>query len=164
VPVLEVAFRWAQEHLPASSRSTVTHGDFRMGNLICGQQRVHAVLDWELACVGDPMQDLGWLCVKTWRFGGAEPVGGIGRRADLFSAYERAAGIAVDPAAVHFWEVWGSVRWAVMCLIKGLAHRRDAAQRTVEALAIGRRMEEPLFDFLESLREDNAIAKSVFQK
>ena len=107
------------------------------------------------------MQDLGWLCVKTWRFGGAHPVGGLGRREDLFAAYERTAGIAVDPAAVHFWEVWGSVRWAVMCLIKGLAHRRDAAHRTVEALAIGRRMEEPLFDFLESLREDQGIAKSM---
>jgi aminoglycoside phosphotransferase (APT) family kinase protein len=164
VPALEVAFRWAQEHLPITSRSTVTHGDFRMGNLICGKQRIHAVLDWELACVGDPLQDLGWLCVKTWRFGGAEPVGGIGRRDDLFAAYERAAGTAVDPAAVHFWEVWGSVRWAVMCLIKGLAHRRDPAQRTVEALAIGRRMEEPLFDFLELLREDKGLAKSVFRK
>lgn len=151
VPALEVAFRWAQDHLPAATRTTVTHGDFRMGNLICGERRIHAVLDWELACIGDPMLDLGWLCVKTWRFGGSEPVGGIGRRADLFAAYERATGITVDPAAVHFWEVWGSVRWAVMCLLKGLAHRKDSAQRTVEAFAIGRRMEEPLFDFLEFL-------------
>jgi aminoglycoside phosphotransferase (APT) family kinase protein len=161
VPALELAFRWALDNLPSSSRTTVTHGDFRMGNLICGEQHIHAVLDWELACVGEPMQDLGWLCVKTWRFGGARPVGGIGRREDLFAAYQRAAGTAVDPAAVHFWEVWGSVRWAVMCLIKGLAHRRDALHRTVEAIAIGRRMEEPLFDFLESLLENKEIAKSV---
>jgi aminoglycoside phosphotransferase (APT) family kinase protein len=164
VPALELAFRWALDHLPASSRATVTHGDFRMGNLICGDQRIQAVLDWELACVGDPMQDLGWLCVKTWRFGGAQPVGGIGRREDLLAAYQRASGTAVDPAAVHFWEVWGSVRWAVMCLLKGLAHRMDPAHRTVEAVAIGRRMEEPLFDFLESLRESEDIAKSVFQE
>jgi aminoglycoside phosphotransferase (APT) family kinase protein len=164
VPALELGFRWALDHLPASSRTTVTHGDFRMGNLICGEQRIHAVLDWELASAGDPMQDLGWLCVKTWRFGGIQPVGGIGSREDLFAAYERAAGTAVDPAAVHFWEVWGSVRWAVMCLIKGLAHRREAAHRTVEAVAIGRRMEEPLFDFLESLQEDKGIAKSVLRE
>jgi aminoglycoside phosphotransferase (APT) family kinase protein len=161
VPALEVALRWAEDHLPSAARTTVTHGDFRMGNLICGEQRVHAVLDWELAHIGDPMQDLGWLCVKTWRFGGANPVGGIGRRADLFAAYERAAGMAVDPAHVRFWEVWGCVRWAIMCLVKGLAHRRDPAQHTVEALAIGRRMEEPLFDFLELLREDKVIEKSI---
>jgi aminoglycoside phosphotransferase (APT) family kinase protein len=157
VPALEVAFRWAGDHLPAVARSTVTHGDFRLGNLICGDQRIHAVLDWELAHIGDPMRDLGWLCVKTWRFGGAEPVGGIGKRADLFSAYERATGMAVDPAAVHFWEVWGSVRWAIMCMMKGLAHHRDGAQRTVEAFAIGRRMDEPLFDFVEFLQEEKAF-------
>ena len=110
------------------------------------------------------MQDLGWLCVKTWRFGGIQPVGGIGSREDLFAAYERAAGTAVDPAVVHFWEVWGSVRWAVMCLIKGLAHRREAQRRNAEAVAIGRRMEEPLFDFLESLQEDKGIAKSVLRE
>jgi aminoglycoside phosphotransferase (APT) family kinase protein len=156
VPALEVAFRWAEDHRPPAARTTMTHGDFRMGNLICGEQRVQAVLDWELACFGDPVQDLGWLCVRTWRFGGAHPVGGIGRRADLFAAYERASGMAVDPAHVHFWEVWGSIRWAVMCLIKGLAHRSDGSQPTVESLAIGRRMEEPLFDFLEFLREERS--------
>lgn len=164
VPALELAFRWAEDHLPAATRTTVTHGDFRMGNLICGEQRVGAVLDWELACIGDPLQDLGWLCVKTWRFGGAEPVGGIGRRADLFAAYGRATGMTVDPAHVHFWEVWGCVRWAIMCLVKGLAHRRDSGQRTVEALAIGRRMEEPLFDFLEFLRKDIVTGSSILKR
>ena len=154
VPALEVAFRWAEDHLPATARTTVTHGDFRIGNLICNEQCVQAVLDWELASCGDPMQDLGWLCVRTWRFGGGHPVGGIGERADLFAAYERASGMAVNPAYVRFWEVWGSIRWAVICLIKGLAHRRDASQPTVESLAIGRRMEEPLYDFLEFLREE----------
>jgi aminoglycoside phosphotransferase (APT) family kinase protein len=163
VPALEVAFRWAEDHLPATSRITVTHGDFRMGNLICGEQHIHAVLDWELACIGDPMLDLGWLCVKTWRFGGSEPVGGIGRHGDLFAAYERATGMTVNPAAVHFWEVWGSVRWAVMCLLKGLAHRRDGAQRTVEAFAIGRRVEEPLFDFLEFLRKEKVLGQSMLK-
>lgn len=160
VPAIEVGFRWAADHLPVSARSTVTHGDFRMGNLICGEQRIHAVLDWELAFIGDPMQDLGWLCVKTWRFGGKEPVGGIGRRGDLIAAYERASGMRVDPAQVRFWEGWGCIRWAIMCLSKGLAHRNDPTQRTVEAFAIGRRMEEPLFDFLEFLEEERA-AKTI---
>jgi aminoglycoside phosphotransferase (APT) family kinase protein len=143
VPALEVAFRWAEDHLPVANRTTVVHGDFRMGNLICGEERIRAVLDWELACLGDPMQDLGWLCVKTWRFGGKGAVGGIGERSDLFSAYERASGIAVDPVHVRFWEGWGCVKWAIMCLIKG------QSQRTVEAFAIGRRMEEPIYDFLK---------------
>lgn len=143
IPALEVAFRWAEDHLPPATRATVVHGDFRMGNLICGEERIQAVLDWELACLGDPMQDLGWLCVKTWRFGGRGVVGGIGQRADLFAAYERASGMAVDPAHVRFWEGWGCIKWAIICLMKG------QSQRSVEAFAIGRRMEEPLYDFLE---------------
>jgi aminoglycoside phosphotransferase (APT) family kinase protein len=143
VPVLEVAFRWAQDHLPAPTHATVVHGDFRMGNLICGEARIQAVLDWELACLGDPMQDLGWLCVKTWRFGGPGAVGGIGQRADLFAAYERASGMVVNPAHVRFWEGWGCIKWAIICLMKG------QSQRSVESFAIGRRMEEPLYDFLE---------------
>jgi len=145
VPALEVAFRWAEGHLPAIAPATVVHGDFRMGNLICGEQCIQSVLDWELACLGDPMQDLGWLCVKTWRFGGRDPVGGIGQRADLFAAYERARGTIVDPARVRFWEGWGCIKWAIICLMKG------QSQRNVEAFAIGRRMEEPLYDFLEFL-------------
>ena len=145
VPALEVAFRWAEDHLPAATPATVVHGDFRMGNLICGQERIQAVLDWELACLGDPMQDLGWLCVKTWRFGGPSPVGGIGQRADLFAAYERASGTAVDPNRVRFWEGWGCIKWAIICLMKG------QSQRSVESFAIGRRMEEPLYDFMEFL-------------
>jgi aminoglycoside phosphotransferase (APT) family kinase protein len=143
VPVLEVAFRWAEDHLPDAARTTVVHGDFRMGNLICGEERIQAVLDWELACLGDPMQDLGWLCVKTWRFGGPGPVGGIGQRADLFAAYERASATVIDPASVRFWEGWGCIKWAIICLMKG------QSQRSVESFAIGRRMEEPLYDFLE---------------
>jgi len=143
VPALEVAFRWAEDHLPLATRATVVHGDFRMGNLICGEETIRAVLDWELACLGDPMQDLGWLCVKTWRFGGPGAVGGIGERADLFAAYERASGVAVDPVHVRFWEGWGCIKWAIICLTKG------QSQRTVEAFAIGRRMEEPIYDFLE---------------
>ncbi len=145
VPALEVAFRWAEHQLPTATTPSVVHGDFRMGNLICGEQRIQAVLDWELACLGDPMQDLGWLCVKTWRFGGPNPVGGIGQRSDLFAAYERASGTIVDPARVRFWEGWGCIKWAIICLMKG------QSQRSVEAFAIGRRMEEPLYDFLEFL-------------
>jgi aminoglycoside phosphotransferase (APT) family kinase protein len=113
---------------------------------------VRAVLDWELAHIGDPAEDLGWLCVRAWRFGRDElAVGGIGHRSDLFAAYERAGGGAVDPAHVRFWEAFGCIKWAVMCMHKGLGALGavPGARRSVEAVAIGRRIEEPLLDFLE---------------
>ena len=72
----------------APSRALV-HGDFRNGNFIVGPDGIRAVLDWELAHLGDPIEDLGWLCVKSWRFGDADQlVGGFGDVAELLAAYE----------------------------------------------------------------------------
>ncbi|CAG0965347.1 Putative aminoglycoside phosphotransferase [Myxococcaceae bacterium] len=148
IPAVELGLRWVAENLPAHPRTTVVHGDFRNGNLIVGEDGVRCVLDWELAQLGDPMADLGWLCVKTWRFGGALAVGGFGRREDLFEAYEKASGVVVDPVHVRFWEAFGCIKWSIMCMLKGLGHRRGA-RGNVEAVAIGRRIEEPLLDFLD---------------
>jgi aminoglycoside phosphotransferase (APT) family kinase protein len=148
LPALEHGLRWVAENLPRAPRTCVVHGDFRNGNLIIGDDGVRCVLDWELAQIGDPMQDLGWLCVKTWRFGGALPVGGFGHRDDLFRAYEQAGGGTVDPAHVRFWEAFGCIKWALMCVQKGLGDLQGG-RRSVEAVAIGRRIEEPLLDFLD---------------
>jgi aminoglycoside phosphotransferase (APT) family kinase protein len=143
-PALELGLRWAAEHAPPLKRRTVVHGDFRSGNFIVGEEGIRCVLDWELAQSGDPMQDLGWLCVKTWRFGGTQPVGGFGSREDLFAAYERASGNPVDPRHVLFWEAFGNIKWAIDCLRLGT---RGIEEMGIERCAIGRRIEEPLWDF-----------------
>ena len=147
-PAIEYGLRWAAEHAPRRHATGFVHGDFRLGNLIVGEDGLRAVLDWEIAHLGDPMEDLGWLCVRTWRFGGRAPVGGFGRREDLFAAYEQAGGRRVDPEHVRFWEAFGSVKWSIMCLMKGQQHTRGSP-RDMEQLAIGRRAEEPLWDFLQ---------------
>jgi aminoglycoside phosphotransferase (APT) family kinase protein len=91
-PVFELALRWLRDHDPGpSEQNTLVHGDFRHGNLIIGPDGVRAVLDWELAHTGDPMEDLGWICVNSWRFGEIDkPVGGFGTREELFAGYEAA--------------------------------------------------------------------------
>ncbi len=111
-PVFELALRWLRERDPGASKEvTLVHGDFRHGNLIIGPDGVRAVLDWELAHLGDPMEDLGWICVNSWRFGEIDkPVGGFGSREQLFAGYEE-AGRKVDPARVMFWQVMGTLRW-----------------------------------------------------
>src|SRR5262249_48705791 len=86
VPAMELGLKWASAHVPRSTKVAVVHGDFRNGNFIVGPDGIRAVLDWELAHLGDPIEDLGWLLVKTWRFGGALPVGGFGRREDLLES------------------------------------------------------------------------------
>jgi aminoglycoside phosphotransferase (APT) family kinase protein len=144
LPALELALRWAERNVPQQQRHSVIHGDFRSGNFIIGEEGIRCVLDWELAQTGDPMQDLGWLCIKTWRFGGAGPVGGFGSREDLYAAYERAGGCAVNSSHARFWEAFSNIKWAIDCLRLGM---RGIEELNLERSAIGRRIEEPLWDF-----------------
>ncbi|MGH2759801.1 MAG: phosphotransferase family protein, partial [Actinomycetota bacterium] len=115
-PAFELAMRWLERRMPSSERTTVVHGDFRNGNFIVGTEGVRAVLDWELVHIGDPWEDLAWVCTRSWRFGGAGEVGGFGDRADLYAAYERTSGIAVDRDAVRWWETMSNVKWGVMTI------------------------------------------------
>ena len=147
-PALAYAMRWIQENLPPPMPLAVVHADFRTGNLIVGAEGVRCVLDWEIARVGDPMQDLGVLCMRTWRFGGAGEVGGFGAREDLYAAYEKAGGCRVDPLRVRFWEAFSNLKWAIACVRRGTSLRADGRQASVELSAVGRRLEEPLWDFL----------------
>jgi aminoglycoside phosphotransferase (APT) family kinase protein len=147
-PVFEWAFRWLEERAPASRELRLVHGDFRHGNIIVGPDGLRAVLDWEGAHVGDPMEDLAWICVYSWRFGVLEnPVGGFGRREDLFAGYEAAGGSKVDPAQVRWWEIFGSLKWGIMCQSMGFSHLRGVT-RSMEKATIGRRASETEVDLL----------------
>ena len=149
-PAFELGFRWLDASRPTSSRVSVVHGDFRHGNFIVNSSGLAAVLDWEIAHLGDPMEDLGWLCVKAWRFGAPQPVGGFGEYDELFAAYGAASGEDVDPGAVHWWEVLGTLKWGVMCIMQASAHL-GGLSRSVELAAIGRRVCEQEYDLLRLL-------------
>ncbi len=147
-PTFEIAFRWLRERLPQIDRRVVVHGDFRIGNVIFGPEGVRAVLDWELAHVGDPMEDLGWICVRSWRFGSDDlPVGGIGTREELFRAYQEAGGGAVDPQDVRFWEVLGNLKWGIMTIMQAKTHL-DGLVKSVELASLGRRTAEMELELL----------------
>jgi len=153
-PVFELALRWLAEHEPADSEPLVlVHGDFRNGNLMVGADGVRAVLDWELAHLGDPMEDLGWFCVNSWRFGnvGLE-AGGLGTRAQLFAGYEAESGRRVDEERVHYWQVLGTLKWGITCDAMGLAWR-NGSDRSIERLAIARRVSEVEVDLLVAMGE-----------
>src|SRR5262249_58247675 len=78
-PVFELAFRVLEAARPAATRRALVHGGFRMGNLMVGASGLNGVLDWELTHVGDPVEDLGWLCVPAWRFTRPDrPAAGLG--------------------------------------------------------------------------------------
>ncbi|MHB8510680.1 MAG: phosphotransferase family protein [Actinomycetota bacterium] len=147
-PAFELAIRWLQDRRPASLRTTVVHGDFRLGNWIVEGDHLRAVLDWELAHIGDPIEDLGWMCVKSWRFGSPLAAAGLGTRDQLRRAYEDSSRIEVDPDALAWWEVMGTLRWGVICILQASRHL-SGAERSVELAAIGRRVCEVEYDILE---------------
>ena len=149
-PAFEIALRWLESHRPAQRRRTIVHGDFRLGNLIVDAHGLAALLDWELAHLGDPLEDLGWLCVKAWRFGGAQPVAGIGGYDELVSAYEEASGTTVDRDALRWWETLGTLKWGVICIMQAARHLSGAV-RSVELASIGRRVCENEWDVLDCL-------------
>lgn len=159
-PTFELAFRWLDQHRPEGSGESVVHGDFRLGNLMVGADGLRAVVDWELAHLGDPMEDLGWLCVRAWRFGGPEPVGGLGSYRELFDAYEQASGLPVDPEVVRWWEVLGTLKWGIMCIMQARAHL-DGWSRSMELAAIGRRVCENEHDLLLLLAPEALAAAAA---
>ena len=146
-PVFELAFRTFSERTPEPVEPRLIHGDFRHGNLMIGPDGVRGVLDWELAHLGDPMEDLSWICVNTWRYGNIEfPVGGFGLREDLFEGYE-AAGGTVDRERVRFWETFGSLKWGIMCMSM-YSMFDTGVDRSVERATIGRRCSETELDLM----------------
>jgi aminoglycoside phosphotransferase (APT) family kinase protein len=150
-PVFELALRWLSTRMPASERLTIVHGDFRNGNFIVGPEGIRAVLDWEITHIGDPWEDLAWVCTRSWRFGGSGEVGGVGSRDDLYAAYERTSGIVVDRDAVHWWEIMSNVKWGVMTIAQAFTHLWGHV-RSLELAAIGRRTVETEYDVLDLIR------------
>lgn len=148
-PVFEYALRWAERHAPAHETHLFCHGDFRIGNLLVNAGGLAAVADWEFAHVGDPHEELGYLCMRDWRFGiGHLRMSGISEREPFLRAYEQFSGRTVDRAAVDYWEFLGNVRWGVICLSQANRHL-SGKEPSVELASLGRRSAEMQ---LEALR------------
>jgi aminoglycoside phosphotransferase (APT) family kinase protein len=110
--------------------------------------RLTGILDWEFATWSDPYEDLGWFCARCWRFGAWDKeAGGMGSRAAFYRGYERAAGAAVDPARVAYWEVMAAVRWAIIALQQVERHY-SGKQSSLELALTGRMVPEMELDML----------------
>ena len=145
-PVFEYAFRWLESRMGNAGRQTLVHGDFRHGNLLISPRGVEAALDWELTHIGDPLEDIGWICTNSWRFGVADKVvGGFGDLKDLAAGYKDAGGGDIDVDDVRTWIVYGSLKWGVMCMSMYQGFKADGS---VERAAIGRRSSETEIDLI----------------
>jgi aminoglycoside phosphotransferase (APT) family kinase protein len=149
-PAFELALAWLRASRPPAAAAAVVHGDFRFGNFIMGTEGVRAVLDWELAHIGDPREDLGWLCARVWRFGGAGAVGGMGSVDDLLESYAHHGGQRLQPADLLWWQVLATLRWGAICLEQARVHL-TGEYRSVELAAIGRRAAEMEYELMRML-------------
>ena len=152
-PALDLAERWLRQRIPPDSRRTLVHGDYRVGNVLFDEHGVCAILDWELCKIGDPVEDLGWLCTRAWRFGSALPVGGVGSREELLAAYAAASGTAVDPQHLRFWEALGSYKVALVFIMQSW-WARSGKLDSLELAALGRRTAEAEQELLRLMEEE----------
>jgi len=112
-PIVRAAIRWLYAHPPPPAQKlSVVHGDYRSGNFLHdGEGKIIAVLDWEMAHLGDPLEDLGWGLDPLWRHtNDSDQVGGMCTKVDALRIWEAASGLKVDPAAFGWWEVFASVK------------------------------------------------------
>ena len=107
-PVVTEAFLWLHANLPAEPRISLVHGEYRPGNFLFDDDKITAILDWEYAHLGDPHEDLGWVCMAQFRLGNCES--GFFPRDELIGRYQAHVDFTVDPASVKFWEVFSTVK------------------------------------------------------
>ncbi len=122
-PMLEWAAIWLRDNAPVAPRISIVHGDYRIGNFLVHQERINAILDWELVRLGDPIEDLGWVCLQAWR-GRSPNMCHFFSREELRDRYSALSGIEVDLRAMRYWEAFGTYKLAVMHY--GAAHCFEA--------------------------------------
>lgn len=150
-PVFEYTHLWLKKQNFGEINDALVHGDFRLGNIIVDKDGLKSVIDWELAHIGNPLQDLGWICGNSWRFGNTDKVvGGFGDLTDLLKGYNSVSNYHVNENMVKAWQVFGTFRWGVICLIQASAHLTGSIN-SVEKAAIGRRVSETEIDIVDLL-------------
>jgi aminoglycoside phosphotransferase (APT) family kinase protein len=148
-PALELSLRWLMQHAPPCPETVLVHGDFRLGNLMVGPDGLVGIFDWEFAHVGDPVEDLAWPCVRSWRFGQDHlRLAGLAGTDDFLTAYREHGGRPVDAFCLRYWEILGNFRWAVGCIAQANRHL-SGQTASIECASLGRRTAEMELELLD---------------
>ncbi|MEU6264623.1 phosphotransferase family protein [Saccharopolyspora shandongensis] len=153
LPMLRLAVDTLRRNPPPScARPTVVHGDFRLGNFLYSAEGVHAILDWELAHVGDPHEDLAWALKDSWRWADPSRVWGFAEDEDaLLAVWERTSGLRVDRRALAWWRVFSHVK------LSGLLARAGAATSRGDSEMV----RYVLLNWREGAHQEAAIARDL---
>jgi aminoglycoside phosphotransferase (APT) family kinase protein len=156
-PVFAKAEEWLIAHRPPPIEPVLVHGDFRLGNVIVDDDGLAAVIDWELVHRGDHHEDLAYLCMKAWRFGGPGEAAGLETQHELVDRYEAAGGPPVDQDRFHWWLVQRTLTWGIGCLLQADMHLSGRV-RSLDLAAVGRRAVEQEWDLIELLAPEACVA------
>lgn len=111
-PIVRAAIRRLRAHPPPPpTRVGIVHGDYRSGNFLHdGARLILAVLDWEMAHLGDPLEDLGWALDPLWNHGDPTRVGGLLSQGEALAAWSAHTGLPVDDRALRWWSLFAAVK------------------------------------------------------
>jgi aminoglycoside phosphotransferase (APT) family kinase protein len=147
-PAIEYGLWWLREHRPEPLPDVVSHGDFRIGNVVVSRRGLESLLDWEFAHLSDPREDLAWPIVRAWRFGAdGRRLGGVGELEPYLDRYAELTGRDVPAQELDWWEALGNVKWAVGCLNQCRRHL-SGLDRSVEYAVLGRMAAEMEYELL----------------
>ena len=156
-PVFDLAFKWLENQKILDYEAVLVHGDYRLGNFIISEKKLESIIDWEIAHIGNPMEDLGWLCVRSWRFGNVNKrAAGLGDVDELIAGYEANSKIKIDKSQLDMWQLYGSLKWGIICMVQTFAHLSGAV-KSLEKAAIGRRVSETEFDLMNMIKNQNFL-------
>jgi len=111
-PVAQAAVRWLRNNLPEPSGNlALVHGDYRSGNFLYTETGdIEGILDWEMAHIGDPLEDLAWSLDPLWAWPERTLAGGLIPRAQAIAIWEQTSGYQVDPETFQWWQIFASLK------------------------------------------------------
>jgi|TARA_B100001094_G_scaffold333269_1_gene410031 aminoglycoside phosphotransferase (APT) family kinase protein len=153
-PVFDLAFKYLKKIEIESFDNVLVHGDFRLGNFIISEKGLESIIDWELAHIGNPIEDLAWLCVKSWRFGNInQRAGGLGSVENLLNGYNSVSDLVINNFQLNLWQMFGTLKWGIICMVQTFAHLSGDI-KSIEKAAIGRRVSETELDLMEMMKNN----------
>ncbi|MCB1535829.1 MAG: phosphotransferase family protein [Rhodoblastus sp.] len=136
-PIQRAAIRWMKRNPPPpAQRISVVHGDYRTGNLLVSDTgAVIGVLDWEMAHLGDPLEDLAWSINRVWCFRKDERRGGMLPKDEAIAIWEKSSGLAVDADALRWWELLACLKGQAIWISATKEYQTGATHDPLMALA-----------------------------
>lgn len=110
-PIMAAAIRRLDRSCPVAAKLAMVHGDFRAGNFLYDDEgQIRAILDWEMAHIGDPLEDLAWSLNRVFSFGKNDLRSGLMLREEAIAIWEAASGLTADPDALAWYELFSCLK------------------------------------------------------